>query len=221
MSKNENQLDHQMRSIMLTPDGMDKIKNVKISFDADVDVEPEEGEEDSRKKSTEYSAKSQHVPHKDMYAALAALLDHALAACEFEVTATNKKDFTVIGLKIKGDINLNQARVQLIMAKKVYRSEELYILPPTPELALNDTGNYLSWKDLKTKVDKVIKEVTEYMNGKHHDDETPLAYQLTLALKTEKEPEPKEKKKSERRREKTPVVNDIILPEVMSRGATA
>lgn len=221
MSKNENQLDHQMRSLIFTPDGMDKIKNVKISFDADVDVEPEEGEEDSRKKSTEYSAKSQHVPHKDLYSALASLLDHALAACEFEVTATNKKDFTVIGLKIKGDINLNQARVQLIMAKKVYRAEELYILPPTPELALNDTGNYLSWKDLKTKVDKVIKEVTEYMNGKHHDDETPLAFQLTLALKTEKEPEPKEKRKSEKKKEKAPVIPVDSMETLMGPAATA
>lgn len=214
MAKKDEELDKYMTEIMLVPDGIESIKKVKIKFNADMEIEPENGSDESRTKSTKYGAESEHYPHGDFIEALRELTEHGLNAIETEVNKTNQKEFTVIGIKLNGNVNLNQARVQMVMVKKIHRSEELYKLPPTPEILLNDGGNYLTWKDLNKKVLKVINEAEQYLAGKHKDDEVPLAFQLSLPLS---ESEKKDIKKASKKKE-------TIIPDepfVTGPGATA
>ncbi len=199
----EELLDRRIKSIYMEPvwaNGVLSVKKTNIAFVDAVDVEPAAGEEKSRAKSTEYTAKSGHTPHKDFSDAMRDLLYHALKVAEMNVNKADLDDYAVIGIKLDGDLFMNQARVSIIMAHLVHRTENIMKLPPTPQTTLGDGSKYLEWKDLQKKVKILVEEAWEFFKGKHFDDETPLAFQLTLDLT----PKKKESKKPSRKRQTQP-----------------
>jgi hypothetical protein len=218
MSKNEEQRDTCMKEIMfeINKKNFDApIKKVNILFGSDVEVEPAEGDDKSRTIPNDYGCYSGHMPHQDLVNAMNKLIESALKAAEFEVTATNKKDFILIGLKLDGNFDLNQASVTFFLAKKVYRAKEIYKLPATPAIVLNDSSNFLTWKEVSKLVAVVISESKEFVGGKHFDDNVPLAIQLSLPL-----PPAKEEKKEKKRKTAT-VPSDAVIDTMMASGAQA
>ncbi len=199
-------------------------KRVKVLFGSDFNTEPTEGEEESGKEDADFGTNASFRPHQDFVDVMAALTDHALNALEIEVNNTNKKDFRVIGLKLDGNINLNQARVHMFLVKKIHREKSLYKLPATPPILLNDGGTYLTWKDLKKLILAVVKESEAYVNGKHYEDETPLPLQLAMTFKATAPKVKEEKKKIGRRTPKAEKVETPVIPSetpFMGAGAQA
>lgn len=211
--KSEEQLDSYMKEIMfdINKKNMDSpIKKVNILFGSDVEVAPAIDDEKSKTRDTDYGCYSSHMPHKDLTDAFVKLVDDALKAAELEVTASNRKDFILIGIKLNGNFDLNQADVSFFLAKKVYRTQELYKLPATPPITLNDSSNFLTWKDVKKKIQVVIDECKEYIGGKHHDDNIPLAIQLSLPLPSPEKKKTTEKKAEKKKETKAPVLVDPV-----------
>lgn len=217
MPKEEEQLDHAIELIQFVPDGTESIKGVNIKFKAQVEVAPFGNETDSKKKKTKYGAETEHCPHIDFVNAMNKLVDHGLAAVEIEPIPENRKEFIILGIKLSGDVDLNKARVSIIMAKRVFRSDELYVMKPTPELAMNSDGAYMGWKELLKDVKVVLVEATAFMNGKHFSDNVPLAFQLKLPLQEPKEEEvpldANGKRISKHRRERTKKEPVIPVPD--------
>jgi hypothetical protein len=227
MSKSDELLDRQIKEVIFLND-YNTIKKVVIGFRDAVDVEPIKSEKESRVKSSDYGVKSTHYPHKDFQVAFSRLKEFAFNAMEMNVPQTEKADYAVVGLKISGDLFLNQARVVMILAKKVHRSEKL-VKYATPQITLSDEGKFLTWKALKKEIEALIAEAWGYIQGKHEDDDVPLAFQMGIPFKEEvsKPAKKAEAKKSEtvkkeprqkKEQQKMPVVAE---PTIMGPQAIA
>lgn len=156
------------------------LKGIKITSKEKVLIEftkrvtmPATGEEDSIDHDIVIKVKSPHRPHKDLESAIKKLKKHALAL--FELQVENDKDFSITGMKVSGDIDMQTARVELILGKTIQRTDKIVGIPVGQiSLYANDEdeggSEYEGIDDLVKCVEKLNEEVFLYIDGKFADE---------------------------------------------------
>jgi hypothetical protein len=155
-------IDRQLRKLEITED-----LQVKATFVEILNVAPSHPENESTIIDNEYSVKSRHVPHGDLLNVLKKLKAHALEICELEIPDAKKKgDYQVSGVKISGDVLLQQSRVVFTISKKINRTGKIVKIT-TPQTTMYGESEYAEAEKMSAIVEDLIEEVFLYLGGKY------------------------------------------------------
>lgn len=132
-------------------------------------------EEEEQIISPEYTAKSPHAPHKDFLDAMKKLRKYALESSEMTVDSKEMPQWNVSEIKIAGDMDMQNSRVQFVMSKLVKRINKYIKVGPTPQVSMypekDDALRYHNAEAMTKEIEKVIDEAFKYLSGKYADDE--------------------------------------------------
>lgn len=172
------QKERQLVSIRVAPD----LSSVKVKFKEIVTLELEEGQEDNHRSVREYSTKSIDRPHPDLVESLTKLRRHGLKILNLELKdeARTIKQWTVLAVKIDGDMVMEQARIQMTLGLKVESTGKVPDLK-VPQIAMwpkEGEGTYHDIAKMTAIVEDLVEEVWSYLfEGKF---ETEVNGQLAL-----------------------------------------
>jgi hypothetical protein len=161
-----------LRSLKTTSKG-----KVIVTFIKKVTMPIKPGQEANEEFLIPYTVKSPYKPHKDLYSAMKKLKKHALALNEIYPDDAKgcDKDYSVIGFNLSGDLDMQTARVDLILGKHVERTGKIIGIP-TGQVALyeNDEekggSDYHDIDELATAVEKVAEQVFKYIDGSYAEE---------------------------------------------------
>lgn len=154
-------------------------KKTHCYFEREIVNELKEGEEDNTVYITQYPIKSDTPPHQDLLKALKALTGHALAIGEFEIEGS-KAQYTVIEVKIWGDMEMQQSRCELILGKKVKRTDKVIPIK-TGQVSMYGESDYPEFAKMAVLVETVKEEAWAYAFDGKFGTEDPN--QLPLFIK--------------------------------------
>jgi hypothetical protein len=142
-------------------------------------IAPKEGDDGgSKERKVTYPVESELKPHRDFLDALLQCRKFALDLAEFE--KEDKTKFIVEGFKIKGDMSLQNSRVEFVLVKHVKRTGK-GIKFPTGEVTMYGNDYHDSTKMTKA-IEKVQEEALKYMRGKNDEE-----IQLSISFEQEEE----------------------------------
>lgn len=209
----EQLLDRQISDVKFAVTPL-RVKKVTIKFQDEDDAPPLPGQDKSRVEKDKYGVESTRDPHPDFSVAFSKLTEHALSFNQMTVKdEAEKKEWGVCAINVKGNLYMNKARVTITLCKIVNRVDDFAYMTAGP-ITLSDESKYLEWKAVKKAIEKIFEEAMEYIGGKHENDETPLAIQLSVFTEEEQEEE-KELKKG---RKKPKVADLSSLTQAAPRG---
>jgi hypothetical protein len=180
----EGLIERQIQSIKMMG-GYDGAQKVKISFFETVDLEPVDSQKESRLKKREYCFTSDHLPTVNFTQAMRDLLPHALEINEIDLKG-NTDQYTVLEVKITGDIFMNQGRVQLAIGKRVKKAKKVVKFGLTPQIELTEKSVYPAWKELKSAIEKAMERAWGYFNGEHYDDNMQTSFDFAAPAELKK-----------------------------------
>jgi hypothetical protein len=146
-----------------------------------------DGEDKNRVDDVLITGKAPFHQHKDFSAALYRLTKHALELLEIypDKEHGGKKDYTVTGIHVKGDIDMQTARVNLIVGKFVKRTDKIVPIV-TGEVALYDNdgdgSDYADIDALAKDIETLQAEAFAYLDGKAAEEEIKLVANNQLPL---------------------------------------
>jgi hypothetical protein len=179
-----------------------QLKSLKLNFDATkVKMEfaqittqepPEDDEEGESVISVDtFIVKSKKKPHPDLIKCLKKMRKHALELMEIKLAdeAKDLQDWTVLGIKIDGDVLKKQSRLVMTVGKWVSKTEKVLEWPITqvtmyPEK--DDVKKYHDIDKLTTIVEDIIEECWSYCFLAKFDQEGQLSL-FPTAEKVEEE----------------------------------
>ncbi len=170
---NSKRPEQNLREITISRKGKVRVKFVELVAVPIPDPNDPNGEGDEEEKqdvkAIEYTVTSQHEPHDDLLKALKKLRKHALEICEIEVDGKHLNQYTVVGVKIQGDIVLRQSRVIMVIGKEVKRTGK-QVLIVTPQTTMYGESEYEKAEEMSKLIEDVVSEVWLYIGGKYADD---------------------------------------------------
>lgn len=171
--------DKQFKSVKITPD----LNKVQVKFIEKIIMEPLPGQDDSQEYHIPHQCTPPFRPHKDLIESLKKLRRPALDFIGINLADVSKdvKEFTVLSIKIAGNMDLKQSRVTIILAKKVDKLDELVEFP-IPQIIMypNEEEKVTYWNSDKIApiVEDIVEEVWSYLYHGKFDDSLPEAKQL-------------------------------------------
>ncbi len=136
-----------------------------------------EGEEQNKIDNVLLNGKLPFKPHKEFYSAMKKLTKHALELLEIypDEAKGGTTEYAALGLIVKGELDDETARVNIILGKHVKRTDKNVNIQ-TGEVALYDKGeeggsSYEDVDALARAVEKLSEAVFEYMDGKAAEEE--------------------------------------------------
>jgi len=167
-------IDRQLVHLKLAPD----LSSVKIKFNDIVTLpgaeqDEEEGESSIRK--IPYTVDGPFRPHKDLVNSMKKLRKHALDILGIKLEDESKQigEWSVIEIKIQGDVLTKQSRVTMKLAKLVELTKAvcpIKVPQVTMYPAADDQVKYHAADKMTVIIEDIIEEVWSYLNGKY--DET-------------------------------------------------
>lgn len=148
-----------------------------ISFTEQEETEFADGEEDETGSVVvphEHSIKGRHRPHKEFIDSMKGLRKFALDANEISVDSKEIGDWNVSTIQIAGDMFLKQSRVVMTLAKTVKRTGKVCEMKTTQITMYPEPDDVSAYKDadkLTRKIEEVIMEAWEYLNGKYDESD--------------------------------------------------
>lgn len=136
-----------------------------------------DGEEQNRYDDIPVSGKLPFKMHKDFKAAMRKFNKHALALNGIDVTEENKKEWSVMGIKISGDLDMQNARLEMVLGKKVERTGKIANMPVSDITLYDNSENedggskYEEIEALARITEAFAVEVFAYVDGKSDDEE--------------------------------------------------
>lgn len=173
------QINRHLRSIKIAPD----YSSVKVQFVNQ--AVGEEIEEDVVIKPHKYSVDASNRPHKDFTDAMKKLRKFAFELIEEEWDTKSTK-WTVIQMKIAGDVSMQQSRVQFVLGKMTEKTGKGLEIK-TPQVAMypdkDDTQRYYNAEKMSAQVEEAIEEVWSYLFlGKNGEEiQLPLFGEIPVA----------------------------------------
>lgn len=161
--------EKQLRSVKIGSESEVSVKFVEI-----ITIAPEHEDGESTHITNEYSVKSPQRPHSDLTDTLKKLRKHALEICEINVDSKEIADWSISGVKIAGDVALEQSRVVLTLAKDVKRTGKT-IHFETPQVTMYGESEYEGAEKMAAVIEDLIEEVWSYLNGTKVESSSQLA----------------------------------------------
>lgn len=147
-----------------------------------VPAQTDHPEDESAEYSIPYKCRVPFRPHKDLIDSLKKLRKPALDCLGIDLADESKsiKNWVVTGISLKGDHNLHQARVNIILGTKnkyTGKMSEIETGQITMYPESEEKAKYPHAEKIAPIVEDIIEEVWSYMAGKH---ESGLNPQLAL-----------------------------------------
>lgn len=155
---------------------IDSKERVYINVRETTIIAPKEDETSSKQKKVTYPIKAEYKPHTDFLNAMLSLRKFALELAEFE--KEDKTKFIVDSFKIKGDMDLQNSRIEFFLSKWIKRSSKEQKIP-TGEVQMYG-NDYIEATKMTKAVEKVIEEAWKYIRGKNGEE-----IQLSFAFEEE------------------------------------
>lgn len=178
--------------VMLKVDPDAKKTKVLIKFNEIVKsdgngTEEEEGNEPSVI-AIPHTIEGPYAPRKEFVDAMKKLRKFALERCEMEVNSETKDiaDYTVLSIKISGDVTLRQSRVVMVVKKTVSTGKEIKFT--TPQTTMYGESDFDNAPALAKAIEAIIEMAWNYIGGDYAEDygtqQLPLFERITLDLST-------------------------------------
>lgn len=132
-------------------------KKTMIHFEREIMNELKENEEENSTYFMDYPISTNLPPHIDLVNALKALRPFGFELCEMEVEKSTRHSYNIINVKIKGDMELQQSRVEMVMGHTVKRTSKT-IKWPTGEVAMYGESDYPKFKELAKCIETLKAE---------------------------------------------------------------
>lgn len=141
-------------------------KSTTVYFEREVINELRDGEEDNTTFRTWYPVESEHPPHPDLLRSMKDLTKYGLALVEMEIEGS-KSAYTIIEVKINGDMEMEQSRAELIIGKKVKRTDKIVKIP-TGEYVMYGESDFADASKCTALIESVKEEAWAYaFDGKY------------------------------------------------------
>lgn len=165
-----------------------QIRSVKISAKEKVTIvvsetiiiAPEEESASSREITNIYTLEGEYKPHKDFMEAMLSTRKYALDISEF--SEEGRTNFTVQEVNIKGDMSIQNARVEFTLSKWVKRTGKAITIKTGEVMLYGD--EYKETKKMGAAMDKLIEETWAYLDGKNSEN-LQLAFQFKETAEAE------------------------------------
>lgn len=153
-----------VRGITVTSKGKIKLKIVET-----ITTPPADPLGESDTTTRQHVSLFDDKPHKDLLDALKNLREDGMILNDDDPTNTEqRKKYTVVGLDIRGSIELKQARVVMTLGKFIKRTEKINTTKLS-EVTLYGQSEYENAGRLAQRVEHALDEATEFMYGKFAD----------------------------------------------------
>lgn len=154
---------------------IDHKERVHIIVGETVMISTEEEGAPAKEVFNQFPVLCQYKPHKDFMDALLSCRKYGLELIEMETES--RTQFTVLSLKIKGNMAMQNARVEFTLSKYVKRSGKTLKLPCGEVTMYGD--DYKKTAEMTKAVEKVLDEASKYMGGKNGES-IALPFQFVL-----------------------------------------
>lgn len=145
---------------------------VKIEVTETVMIAPEQEGGESREVENVYMIDGGYKPHKDLLEALLSCRKYALDLGEF--SGEDRTQYTVAKVKIAGNMALQNSRVSFTLNKWVKRTGKAIKIEPGEVTMYGD--EYKDATKMSKQIEKLMDEVTQYINGKNGDNQLCLSF---------------------------------------------
>lgn len=150
--------------VLITPQGKVKLKIVET-----ITAPPKDPLGESTTTTRKHTSIFDDAPHQDLLSAMKNMREDGMMLNDDDPRETeNRKKYTVVGLDIRGNMEMKQARAVLTLGKFIKRTNKINTTKLS-EVTLYGQSEYEHAERLAQRVEKAIDEATQFMYGKFAD----------------------------------------------------